>query len=98
VVGLYRCKTKEGIKMFIVSKTIKGKEFIYSSKHSILCKNKEQAKKLATFMNEHNESALGIFKLEKNEIWYVYEIDKYDTQARYKLKNTKNKISIVENY
>ena len=82
--------------MFIVSKTIKGKEFIYSNKHSILCKNEKQAKKLAQFLNEHNDTTTGDFKLKDNEIYYVYKIDKYDTQPRYKLTTTKNKISIKE--
>lgn len=84
--------------MFIVSKTIKGKEFVYSGNHSILCEDEKQAQKLAHFMNNHNDTALDIFKLKDDEIWHVYEIDKYDTPARYKLKNTKSKISIAENY
>lgn len=84
--------------MFIVSKTIKGKEYLYSNKHSILCKNKKQAQQLASFLNNNNNDTIGDFKLKDNELYYVYEIDNYDTQPRYKLKNTKNKISIVENY
>ena len=83
--------------MFIISKTIKGKEYVYSTKHSILCKSKEQARKLAEFMNNNNNSAIGDFKLKENEIWYVYEIDKYDTPPRYKIGTTKGKISIKEN-
>lgn len=83
--------------MFIISKTIKGKEFVYSKNYTILCKNEKQARILAKHLNEHNESSIGYFKLKENEIWYVYEIDKYDTTPRYKLKNTKGRVSIVEN-
>lgn len=84
--------------MFIISKTIKGKEYLYSNKHSILCKNEKQAQQLASFLNNNNNDTIGDFKLKDNELYYVYEIDNYDTQPRYKLKSTKNKISIVENY
>ena len=84
--------------MFIISKTIKGKEYLYSNKHSILCKNEKQAQQLASFLNNNNNDTIGDFKLKDNELYYVYEIDQYDTQPRYKLKSTKNKISIVENY
>lgn len=84
--------------MFIISKTIKGKEYLYSNKYSILCKNKEQANQLASFLNKNNNTSISDWKLKDNELYYVYEIDNYDTQPRYKLKSTKNKISIVENY
>ena len=84
--------------MFIVSKTVKGKEYLYSNKYSILCKNKEQANQLASFLNKNNNTSISDWKLKDNELYYVYEIDNYDTQPRYKLKSTKNKISIVENY
>ena len=83
--------------MFIVAKTIKGKEFIYSNNFSILCKNKDQAEKLASHLNKNNETASEKFKLKENEIWYVYEIDKYDSVPMFKLKNTKNKITITYN-
>ena len=82
--------------MFIISKTIKGKEFVYSNKYSILCKDKEQADMLANFMNSHNDTTTGDFKLKENEIWHTYTIDMYDNQPRYKLINTKGKISIRE--
>lgn len=82
--------------MFIISKTIKGKEFIYSTKYSILCKSKKQAKQLADFLNKNNEDTIGNFKLKENETWWVYEIDKYDAPPRYRLSTTKNKIKIVE--
>lgn len=84
--------------MFIISKTIKGQEYVYSNKYSVLCSTKKQAVTLAEFMNKNNDTALGDFKLKDNELWHVYQIDKYDTPARYRLKCTKNKISIVENY
>ena len=80
--------------MYIISKTIKGKEFIYSTKYSILCKSKKQAEELATFLNNHDESATGGFKLKENETWHVYQIDKYSTPPEYRISNTKGKISI----
>lgn len=83
--------------MFIISKTIKGKEFMYSNKYSILCNSQKQAQVLARFLNEHNDTALNDFKLKDNELWYAYEIDKYDTVPRYKISQIKGKISIKEN-
>ena len=82
--------------MFIISKTVKENEFLYSNKYSILCKNESQANTLANFMNKNNDTSIGDFRLKENEIWCVYQIDKYDIQPRYKLKTTKNRISIVE--
>lgn len=81
--------------MFIISKTIKGNEYLYSKKHSILCRSKVQAEKLANFLNTHNDTALDTFKLKNNEIWYTYQIDDFDAPPRYKLKTTKNAIKIV---
>jgi len=81
--------------MFIVAKTIKGKEFIYANESSIYCKNENQAKKLAEHLNKNNESAIGKWKLNENELWFVYEIDNYSAIPTYRLKNTKNKISIT---
>ena len=80
--------------MFIISKTIKGKEYSYSSRHTILCKSEKQARMLADFMNSHNDTAIGDFKLKDSETWYCYEIDEYDNEPRYELVATKNKISI----
>lgn len=82
--------------MYIISKTIKGQEYLYSNKHSILCKSEKQANQLAKHLNEHNNDTTGDFKLKDNEIWHVYKIDKYDTPPRYKLSTTKGKISIKE--
>ena len=82
--------------MYIISKTIKGKEFVYSTKYSILCSSKKQAEKLADFMNTHNDTTQGDFKLKDGQAWHVYSIDKYDTPPRYKLSNTHGKISIKE--
>ena len=87
--------------MFIVSKAIKNVLFsylYYNGKFSILCKSEKQAEQLAKFLNERNDTANGDFKLKDNELWYVYEIDKYDTAPRYKISQTKGKISIKENY
>lgn len=82
--------------MFIISKSIKGKEFLYSTKYSILCSSEKQAKQLAQHLNDNNETSRGDFKLKDNEVWYVHEIDKYDTPPHYKLCSTKGKISIKE--
>lgn len=84
--------------MYIISKTIKEKEYIYSNKCSILCSSKKQAEKLAEHLNNHNEDTNGDFKLKNDEYYKVYEIDNYDPIPRYKLKSTKNKITLVENY
>lgn len=83
--------------MFIVAKTIKGKEFIYSNNYSILCKNEIQAKKLAKHLNENNDSAVENWKLKENELWFVYEIDNYSAIPTYRLRNTKNSIKIAYN-
>lgn len=84
--------------MYIVAKSIKGKEYLRSKKYSILCNNKKQAEKLANFLTENNESNRNEWKLKDGEIYRVYEIDSYDAQPLYRLKSTKNKISIVYNY
>ena len=82
--------------MFIISKTIIGKEYIYSTKFSILCKDKKQADKLATFLNKNNDNSIGDFKLKENEKWYTYEIDNYDIPPRYVLSTTRGKITLKE--
>lgn len=82
--------------MFIISKTIKGQEYVYSKEFSILCNNEKQANTLASFLNNHNNTAIDKFKLKENEMWYTYEIDKYDTEPRYKLSCVRGKISIKE--
>lgn len=84
--------------MYIISKTIKGKEYIYSNKHSILCRSREEALKLSSFLNKNNNDTIGDFKLKEDEYYKLYEIDEYDPIPRYKLKSTKNKITLVENY
>lgn len=83
--------------MFIVAKTIKGKEYIYSNKYSILCKNEKEAQMLSKHLNDNNNTAIDTFKLKESECWHVYQIDEYDTQPTYKLKNTKGKITLVYN-
>lgn len=84
--------------LYITSKTIKNKEFIYSMKYSILCKNKDQADKLTDFLNKHDNTALGEFKLKNNEIWHTYEVGDFEKNyIPFKLKTTKNKITIISN-
>lgn len=84
--------------MYIIAKTVKGREYLYSTDYSILCKTETQAQKLATFMNSHNDTSTNGFKLKDNEIWHTYEVDRYSAIPRYKLTSTKNKISIREYY
>lgn len=80
--------------MFIIAKTLQGKEYCYNNSTSVLCKSEQQAQELAKFMNENNNNSYGIFKLNGGEIWHTYEIDKYDAPPRYKLAQTKNKITV----
>ena len=82
--------------MIVVCKTVIGKEYMRSKTHSILCGNDGTAKKLAQFLNDHNEASCGDFKLKDGETWHVYEIDQYDYQPTYKLKSMKGKISVVK--
>lgn len=82
---------------FIIAKTLKGKEFMYSNNYSILCGSKKECEILARHLNNNNDSAINDFKLKDNEIWYVYEIDNYSSTPKYKLINTKGKISVVYN-
>lgn len=83
--------------MYIIAKAIKGQEFMYSKKSAILCKSKKQAEILANFLNSNNETSTKNWKLQDNEIWFVYEIDNYSDQPLYKIKSTNGKIVIVEN-
>jgi hypothetical protein len=82
--------------MFIISKTIKGKEFMYSKNCMIKCESKKQANFLCECMNVNNSSLNDDFKLKENELYYVYSIDKYDTQPNYRISIRKNKFYIVE--
>lgn len=84
--------------MFIVAKTIKGKEYMYSHKTSILCKSEKQANELSDYLNSHNVMLNELFKLNSNEIWFVYEIDNYTSTPAYILcGNLKNGISVKYN-
>lgn len=84
--------------MFIFAKSIKGKEFMYSKKHSVLCKSKKQAEQLADFMNSHNDKAKNDWKLKDNEIWWVYEIGNFELETiPYKIKKVKDNIVIAKN-
>lgn len=85
-------------KIFIVAKTTRGNEFIHSREYSILCKNEKQARELSIHLNQNNEKNINGWKLKENEIYHVYQIDNFDFQPMYKLKNVKNKISLVYNY
>lgn len=81
--------------MFIIAKSLKGHEYSYSIKTAIKCKTKKEAQKLADFLNTHNDTAKGDFKLKETEVWFVHQIDKYDRQPLYRLKSTCNGIKVV---
>lgn len=84
--------------LYITSKSIKGKEFWFSMDYSILCKDKEQADKLTKHLNNNNNTAIGKFKLKDNEIWFTHEVGDFEkSYIPYKLKSTKNKITIAYN-
>lgn len=57
--------------MLIAAKTIKGKEFLYNPKtaHKV---SKRSGKRIVDFLNSC------AWKCNPGEIWFVYEIDKYD--------------------
>lgn len=84
--------------MFIISKTIKGKEFLYSKDFMIACSSENQAIKLSKHLNENNHLSLNEFKLKDNELWFTYEIDQYDSDPSYKVKKTKGKITLCSYY
>ena len=83
--------------MFIFAKTIKNHEYIYSNKTAVLCRDKKQAQAVADFLNANNATNRGDFKLKDNEIYHVYEIDKYDKCPPYRLKTTRGKIFVRDN-
>ena len=60
--------------MLVVAKSVKGKEFLYSSKscHSV---SKASAKKICKILNENN------YQLEDNQTWFIHEIDSYSNGA-----------------
>jgi len=80
--------------MFIIAKTLKGREYLYSTKQSILCTNEQQARILAEHLNNNNDTTSELFKLKDGEVWFLYNIDQYDTPPAYKLVRTKGKISV----
>jgi hypothetical protein len=84
--------------LYITSKSIKGKEFIYSMQYSILCKNKEQADKLTKHLNNNDKTASEKFKLKDNEVWFTHEVGDYEKNyIPFRLKSTKNKITLEFN-
>lgn len=84
--------------IYFISKAVKGKEFLYSKKFTILCKTKKQAKQLADYLNENDKTTLGDWKLKDGETWHPYEDgDWYKDYILYKLKSTRGKIAITLN-
>ena len=62
--------------MFILAKSVKGHEFLYtaSTAHEV---SKASAKKIESIVNLAN------YKLKDNETWFIHEVDKYDTAYDY---------------
>lgn len=62
--------------MLIVAKTIKGQEFIYSSKsaHQV---SKKSGKKICELLNKAK------YQLYDDVVWHLYNVDKYDNAFDY---------------
>ena len=85
------------MRQHIISKAVKGQEFLYSKSFMMLCKNKKEADLIAQHLNENNEFTMGMFKLKEGETWHTYEIDDYDSVPQYKISQTKRGL-IVKRY
>ena len=59
-----------------VAKSVKGKEFLYSAKsaHSV---PKASSKIICSILNKVK------YQLSDNEVWFIHEIDKYDSAFDY---------------
>lgn len=79
---------------YVIAKSCKGKEYLYNGNTTILTgKTRKKAQEMADFLNSHNDTAQGIFKLKDNEIWHVHE----DIHAVYKISKTRGKIAVKYN-
>ena len=60
--------------MKIVAKSVKGPEFMYNGKsaHKV---SEASAKYICDILNEYK------YKLNENEVWFIHDVDKYDTVA-----------------
>ena len=67
--------------MKIIAKTVKGKEFLYNPKTARKV-SARSAEKILDAVNAH-KSMLGA---AENEIFHIYDIDKYDTAYEYAQK------------
>lgn len=81
--------------MFFISKSKKGSEFMYMKEFTIACNSKKQAEKLADYLNENDNTTIGIWKLEDDQTWYVHE-DGYIIPL-WKLKRRNGKIVVTPN-
>lgn len=60
--------------MYIIAKTIKGREFMYNPKTA----RRVSARSAKTILEVVNRYAF-LLDTERGEIWHIYEIDQYDT-------------------
>lgn len=62
--------------MMIVAKSVKGQEFLYGARtaHKV---PKASAQKICKALNDAN------WKLNGGEIWFVHEVDQYDSAFEY---------------
>lgn len=62
--------------MKIVAVAVKGQEFLYNPKtaHKVSAKS---AERITENLNEN------LFRLKENEIWYLYDVDRYDRAFDY---------------
>lgn len=85
--------------MYIISKSIKGQEYLYSKRFMIECKDEKQSIRIAKHLNENNEKSIGDWKLKDNETWFSHFRDQYDgIEPQYKIVETKNSIKVRLKY
>lgn len=62
--------------MIIIAKAVRGQEFMYSARsaHKV---SKASGQKIADCLNENR------YKIDDNQVWWVYEIDEYDSAYDY---------------
>ncbi len=82
--------------MAFISKSPKGKEFLFSRQYTIACKTRKQAEQLANYLNENDKNSIGNWKLNDNETWSVHD-DMYGIEPLFKVRRKNGNISIVLN-
>ena len=64
--------------MYIIAKTIKGREFMYNPKTA----RRVSARSAKTILEVVNRYSF-LLDTERGEIWHIYEVDKYDIAYDY---------------